>query len=175
LRRAIASRRIRAALRQALAGHEPYPAVLVNRWLELIDGNSSVAMLTAGAAPALLEPPVNVLRLSLHPDGMAPRIANLAQWRAHVLVRLRRQMAATGDARLAELHEELRGYPGGEIEAPHRTDVVALPASRSWRSSAFRRSSGHRWPSRSRNWRSSRSTPPTRPPPQHCEPGKPDG
>jgi transcriptional regulator with XRE-family HTH domain len=115
---------VRAALRQVLTGHEPYPAVLVNRWWELIDGNASVAKLTAGAAPWLLEPPVNALRLSLHPDGMAPRILNLAQWRAHLLTRLNRQVAATGDARLAELLAELRGYPGGESEPPHRTDVV---------------------------------------------------
>ena len=98
--------------------------MLVNRWWELIDGNASVARLTAGAAPWLLEPPVNALRLSLHPDGMAPRILNLAQWRAHLLTRLNRQVAATGDARLAELLAELRSYPGGASEPPHRTDVV---------------------------------------------------
>jgi transcriptional regulator with XRE-family HTH domain len=115
---------VRAALAQVLAGHEPYPAVLVNRCWEMIDANASVANLTAGAAPWLLEPPVNVLRLSLHPDGMAPRIANLAQWRAHLLTRLHRQVTATGDARLAGLYEELLGYPGGESEPPHPTDVV---------------------------------------------------
>ena len=115
---------VRAALRQVLTGHEPYPAVLVNRWWELIDGNASVAKLTAGTAPWLLEPPVNALRLSLHPDGMAPRILNLAQWRAHLLTRLNRQVAATGDTRLAELLAELRSYPGGESEPPLRTDVV---------------------------------------------------
>jgi transcriptional regulator with XRE-family HTH domain len=115
---------VRAALRRVLTGHQPYPAVLVNRWWELVDGNTGIALLTAGAAPALVEPPVNVLRLSLHPDGMAPRIANLAEWRAHLLARLHRQAAATGDARLAELHQELRGYPGGESGSPSTTDVV---------------------------------------------------
>jgi transcriptional regulator with XRE-family HTH domain len=115
---------VRAGLRQVLAGHQPYPAVLVNRWWELVDGNSSVGYLTAGAAAWLLEPPVNVLRLSLHPDGMAARIVNLAEWRAHLLARLRRQVAATGDARLADLHAELSGYPGGESEPPRQTDVV---------------------------------------------------
>ena len=75
-------------------------------------------------AAHLLAPPVNVLRLSLHPDGMAPHIANLAEWRAHLLGRLRRQLAATGDARLAELFEELRGYPGGEPEEPGPAEVV---------------------------------------------------
>ena len=115
---------VRTALRQVLAGHEPYPAVVVNRWWELVDGNASVALLTAGAAGWLLEPPVNVLRLSLHPDGMAPRIANLAQWRSHLLGGLQRQIQATGDERLAELHEELLGYPGGHAGARAATDVV---------------------------------------------------
>src|SRR5262249_29621275 len=74
--------------------------------------------------PALLEPPANVLRLSLHPDGMAPRIANLPEWRAHLLTRLHRQAAAAGDARLAALHQEIRGYPGGESAPPQATDVA---------------------------------------------------
>jgi hypothetical protein len=68
----------------------------------------------AGAAPELSTPPINVLRLSLHPDGLAPRIANLAQWRAHLLERLQQQIAATGDAVLTALHDELAAYP-----APH--------------------------------------------------------
>ena len=66
--------RIRAALRQVLTAHQPYPAVVLNRWWDLVEANASIAILTAGAAPWLLEPPVNVLRLSLHSDGMAPRI-----------------------------------------------------------------------------------------------------
>ncbi len=116
---------VRAALRQVLDGPFPYPAVVLNRWWELVDANAGVGLLTAGAAPRLLEPPVNVLRLSLHPDGMAPRIINLAQWRAHLLSRLSRQAASTGDTRLAELHEELLGYPGGQAESPAAADVVA--------------------------------------------------
>ena len=115
---------VRAGLRRILAGHEPYPAVLVSRRWELVDSNAGIGVFTDGAAPWLLEPPVNVLRLSLHPDGMAPRIANLPQWRAHVLTRLRRQAAATGETALAELHEELRGYPGGQGEPPRVTDVA---------------------------------------------------
>jgi transcriptional regulator with XRE-family HTH domain len=115
---------VRAALRQVLAGHEPYPAVVVNRWWKLVDGNASVGLLTAGAAEWLLEPPINVLRLSLHPDGMAPRIVNLAEWRSHLLSRLLRQAQASGDQRLAALHEELLGYPGGTPAAHPATDVV---------------------------------------------------
>ncbi len=115
---------VRAALRQLLAGHEPYPAVVVDRTWTLVEANASVALLTEGAAAELLAPPVNVLRLSLHPDGMAPRIANLAEWRAHLLGRLHRQALATGDPALHDLHEELRSYPGGETEPPGPTDVV---------------------------------------------------
>jgi transcriptional regulator with XRE-family HTH domain len=112
------------ALRQILAGHQPYPALVVNRWWELADANqAAIAVLTADSASWLLEPPVNVLRLSLHPDGMAPRIGNLAEWRSHVLARLRRQIAVTADPRLTELHEELRGYPGGQA-APHGPGFV---------------------------------------------------
>ena len=112
------------ALRRVLAGHEPYPAAVVNRWWELVDANAGIGLFTGGVGPELLEPPVNVLRLSLHPDGMAPRIANLPEWRAHLLSRLHRQAQATGDQRLAALHDELAAYPGGQSQLPKTTDVV---------------------------------------------------
>jgi transcription regulator MmyB-like protein len=96
-----------------LAGHEPYPAVLVDRHWTMVDANGAVARLTTGCAAWLLDPPVNVLRLSLHPEGMAPRIGNLAEWRAHVLHRLDQQAVATADPVLRSLHDELSGYPGG--------------------------------------------------------------
>jgi len=115
---------VRAALRQVLTGHEPFPAVVINRWWEMVDGNAGIAVLVEGCAPQLLEPPVNVLRLSLHPDGMAPRILNLSEWRAHLLTQLQQRARATGDQRLSELHDELLGYPGGLAEAPSGTDVV---------------------------------------------------
>src|SRR4051812_36291671 len=81
-----------AAVRQVLAAHQPNPALAVDRHWQLVAANPMVERLMAGAAPALLAPPVNVLRLSLHPEGLAPRIANLAEWRAHLLARLRRQV-----------------------------------------------------------------------------------
>jgi transcriptional regulator with XRE-family HTH domain len=115
---------VRAALRQVLAGHEPFPAVVVNRWWELAEANTSIGLFTDGCAPFLLEPPVNVLRLSLHPDGLAPRIANLPQWRAHLLTQLQHRARAMGDQRLQELHDELLAYPGGLAEPPSTTDVV---------------------------------------------------
>ncbi len=101
----------RAAVERVLAAHEPYPALAVDRSWTLVAANRAVALLTAGAAPALLAPPVNVLRLSLHPDGVAPRIVNYGEWRAHVLARLRREAAAAGDDALAALADELHGYP----------------------------------------------------------------
>lgn len=104
---------VREALTRVLAGHEPYPAVAVDRHWGMVAGNSAIALLTGGVAAHLLEPPVNVLRLSLHPDGMAPRIANLAEWRAHLLDRLGRQAVASGDPALATLHDELASYPSG--------------------------------------------------------------
>lgn len=119
---------VRAALRQVLAGHEPYPAVVVDRSWNLVDANASVALFVGQASPELLAPPANVLRLSLHPGGMASRIANLGEWRAHLLGRLRRQVALTGDPGLAELHRELRAYPCDqpepEVEVPGAGDVA---------------------------------------------------
>lgn len=102
---------VRGAIRQLLAAHAPNPAVVVDQHWNLVDGNSAVPLFTAGSADELLVPPVNVLRLGLHPRGMAPRIRNLGQWRAHLLHRLRRQEQATGDPVLAELYDELSGYP----------------------------------------------------------------
>ncbi len=117
-------RAVQGALARVLAGHEPYPAAVVNRWWELVDANAGIGLFTGGVNPGLLEPPVNVLRLSLHPDGMAPRIANLPEWRAHLLARLHRQAEATGDQRLFTLHDELKAYPGGQGASPAVTDVV---------------------------------------------------
>jgi transcriptional regulator with XRE-family HTH domain len=117
---------ILASLRDVLAGHEPCPALLVDRHWTMIDANAAVAPLLDGCAPWLLEPPVNVLRLSLHPQGMAPRIGNLAEWRTHVLHRLDRQAAATADPVLRELHAELAAYPGGRTTTPPDGLVVPL-------------------------------------------------
>lgn len=114
-----------AAARQAvdlvLKGHEPYPALAIDRHWNMVAHNAIVPLLLAGVAPELLKPPVNVLRLSLHPEGLAPKIVNLAQWRMHLLARLQQQITATGDARLAALHDELAAYPvdrpGGQAAA----------------------------------------------------------
>jgi transcriptional regulator with XRE-family HTH domain len=103
---------IREALERLLAGHEPYPAVVLDRWGDVVLTNRSVGPLLEGVDAALLQPPINVYRLSLHPDGMAPRIRNRAEWAAHLGHRLARQARLTGDPRLAELLDEIRSYPG---------------------------------------------------------------
>ncbi|HEX4225146.1 MAG TPA: helix-turn-helix transcriptional regulator [Pseudonocardiaceae bacterium] len=118
---------IRAAVGQVLAGHEPYPAVVVDRAWQLVDRNASAGLLISSVAPELLQPPVNVLRVSLHPNGMAPRIVNLGEWRAHLLAQLRRQVAVTADPRLAELYTELEGYPGGDEPGPSDASGVIVP------------------------------------------------
>jgi transcriptional regulator with XRE-family HTH domain len=121
----------RQAMEQLLAGHEPYPALAVDRHWTMVAANRAVAPFMAGASPALLQPPVNVLRLSLHPEGVAPRIANLAEWRAHVFDRLRRQIERTADPVLAELLRELRAYPapGPEPPAASGPPAVVIPLS----------------------------------------------
>lgn len=117
---------VRDALDAVLRGHEPYPAVVVDRHWGMLAANSAVGLLTEGVAPELLEPPVNVLRVSLHPDGVAPRIVNLAEWRAHLLDRLGRQAVSTGDPALAALFEELSALPGGGRHEPYDLDAGAI-------------------------------------------------
>ena len=115
---------VRETLERLLAAHEPNPALVIDRHWGMLAANRGVAALTALVADHLLEPPVNVLRASLHPEGMAPHIANLAEWRAHLLDRLGREAVASGDPALAALHEELAAYPGGDGPAPAH-DLVA--------------------------------------------------
>jgi transcriptional regulator with XRE-family HTH domain len=112
---------VREALELVLRGHEPYPAAVVDRWWEMVAANSGIALLTEGVAPELLAPPANVMRVALHPDGMAPRIVNFGEWRAHLLERLRHQVSVTGDAALAALYEEVSGYPGPPDTGAHRS------------------------------------------------------
>lgn len=101
----------REAVDLVLKGHEPYPALAIDRHWNLIAANRMVAPLMAGADQQLLQPPINVLRLSLHPAGLAPSIVNLAQWRAHLLARLRRQIEVSADQILIDLLNELTVYP----------------------------------------------------------------
>jgi transcriptional regulator with XRE-family HTH domain len=122
---------VREALHKVLGGHEPYPALVVDRGWNLVLANAAVGVLLDGVSPALLEPPVNVLRVALHPEGLAPRVINFAEVREHLLSRLARQVALTGDPATSALYAELRttaaaadtgghGPGGGDIVLPVR-------------------------------------------------------
>ncbi|MCP3139241.1 helix-turn-helix domain-containing protein [Pyxidicoccus xibeiensis] len=119
----------REAVDLVLTGHEPYPALAVDRYWTLVTANRAVGLLLEGISPELMQPPVNVLRLSLHPEGLAPRIVNLAQWRGHVLTRLHHQVDVTADEKLAALLAELREMPppggGAWPKGPAREPGVA--------------------------------------------------
>jgi transcriptional regulator with XRE-family HTH domain len=115
------------AIERVLAAHEPYPAVVLDGQWELVAANPAVALLTGGCAPALLEPPVNVLRLTLHPDGMAPRVLNLPEWRAHLLDRLDGDITATADPALISLRAELIRYPCPAPAARPDTRSILVP------------------------------------------------
>jgi hypothetical protein len=103
---------VREALERFLAAHEPYPAVVVDRHWNVVAWNRGVDYVNRGVAPELRAPQANALRIALHPDGLAPRISNLADWSGFLLARLRREIEATGDPELEALYEELLTYPG---------------------------------------------------------------
>lgn len=101
---------MRAIVDHVLKGHEPYPALAVDRHWNMVAANDAIAILIEQVSPALLVPPVNVLRIALHPDGLAPQIVNFGVWRAHILHRIDLQIEASADAGLIALREELAGY-----------------------------------------------------------------
>lgn len=117
----------REAVERVLEAHMPYPALALDRGWTMLAANTAVAPLLGGADPTLLAPPVNVLRLSLHPAGLAPRIRNLPEWRAHLLERLRHQAALTADPALASLLAELRGYPAPSEMGAADHAAIAVP------------------------------------------------
>ena len=119
----------RRAVDLILKGHEPFPALVVDLRWNLVAMNAAVGPLMAGVDPELLAEPINVMRLALHPKGLAPRIANLAEWRAHALERLRRQVELTADAGLMALLEEIRDYPAPPAadRRPEDYGGVAVP------------------------------------------------
>jgi transcriptional regulator with XRE-family HTH domain len=120
---------VREALDLVLRGHEPFPAVAFDRGWNMVAANSVMTSLTSyvDIDPALLEPPVNILRVGFHPRGLAPWLSNLGEWRAHFLSRLRRQVAATGDAALAALLEEVAALPGSRDDGSFESGDVLGP------------------------------------------------
>lgn len=110
-----------------LKGHEPFPAIAVDRHWTLIAANAAIApLLSAVSDQSLLTPPVNVLRLSLHPQGLAPHIKNLSEWRAHLIGRLRQQFSASGDPMLDKLLKELLSYPAPKTAGEVHTDYAGI-------------------------------------------------
>lgn len=104
---------VRAALDTILAGHRPFPALVVDRHWNVVTANDpALGLLTDGVAEHLLVPTPNALRVSLHPEGLAPRIVNLEEWSSHLIDRLRREAELYGDTDLLALHDELCSYPG---------------------------------------------------------------
>lgn len=129
-----ALRQARRAVELVIAGHEPYPAVAVDRHWTMVSANAALQHLLKDIGPSLLAPPINVLRLALHPQGLAPRVENYAQLRTHLLSRLRRQIDATADPILADLLAELTALPPPAAESaidlePDETDFggVGVP------------------------------------------------
>jgi transcriptional regulator with XRE-family HTH domain len=121
----------RAAIDQVLEGHKPYPAFAIDRRWNIVASNGALPRMYDGVAPHLMAAPVNALRLSLHPDGMATKIVNLAEWRAHLLARVRQQIDLTADPELVELFAELQAYPAPrtspQIRAATRAPGVIVP------------------------------------------------
>ncbi len=121
----------RAAVERLLKAHEPFPAMAVDRGWTLVSANAAVAPLIAGADPELMKPPINVIRLSLHPRGLAPLIVNFGEWREHVLERLRRQHRITRDPIIDVLLKEVMAYPGagkrGEQGTTVDQDAIVVP------------------------------------------------
>jgi transcriptional regulator with XRE-family HTH domain len=116
---------VRDALDSILRGHEPFPALIVDHRWDLVSANTpALALLSAGVSDELLTPPVNAMRVSLHPSGLAPRIENLGEWSAHLLTRLRRHEIMAPDPAISSLLDELRSYPG--VEEP--SSAAAEPA-----------------------------------------------
>ena len=117
----------RAAIELVLKAHEPNPALAYDRHWNLVTANRMVAPLLEGLPQHLLAPPVNILRLAFHPEALAPRTVNVAEWCGHLLERLHRQCETTADPELLKLYHELRAYPLPARAAPLPPDSVAIP------------------------------------------------
>jgi transcriptional regulator with XRE-family HTH domain len=115
------------AISRVLRAHQPFPALVIDAHWDMIDANDAVNIFTDAVPAQLLEPPVNVLRLSLHPDGLAPRILNLGEWRAHLLERLERDLAASADPTLRDLRDELQTYPAPPPATRPDTRAILVP------------------------------------------------
>ncbi len=117
----------RQAIDLLLESQKPYPAFAVDRHWNIVASNYALQPMYEGVAPELLARPVNAMRISLHPNGLSPRIENLGEWRAHLLHRLRQQVDLTADPVLMELLRELQTYPAPSAPPAMRSDAVVVP------------------------------------------------
>ncbi|MFD7912306.1 helix-turn-helix domain-containing protein [Streptomyces sp. NPDC059752] len=123
---------LREGIARLLAGYEPYPALVVNAVYDVVAANRGIAMLLDGLPEHLLTPPLNAMRITLHPEGLAPRIHNLKEWRGHLLAQMERQIALARSEPLRALYEEVSAYPvaerpGGDGVPEEPTAYIALP------------------------------------------------
>ncbi|MGV9453497.1 helix-turn-helix domain-containing protein [Streptomyces sp. NPDC003635] len=122
---------VRAGMERLIQGYEPYPAIVVDAMYNVQAANRGILMLLDGIPEHLLAPPLNAMRLTLHPEGLAPRIRNLREWRGHLLAQMERQIALHRSEPLRELYEEVAGYPvpetGAGTEPEEPVPYFALP------------------------------------------------
>ncbi|MFF6986797.1 helix-turn-helix domain-containing protein [Streptomyces sp. NPDC010273] len=107
---------LREGLERLIQGYEPYPALVVDAVYTVVAANRGITMLLDGVPESLLQPPLNAMRLTLHPEGMAPRIRNLGEWRGHLLTQMERQIALRRSEPLRALYEEVAAYPAPEAD-----------------------------------------------------------
>ncbi|MET8078547.1 helix-turn-helix transcriptional regulator [Streptomyces sp. NPDC005303] len=124
---------VREGIERLIQGYEPYPALVFDAGYHVVAANRGIMMLLEGVPEFLLQPPLNTMRLTLHPEGLAPRIRNLREWRGHLLEQMRRQIALRRSERLRELYEEVAAYPVPDPEEfddgqpPEQVPYFALP------------------------------------------------
>ncbi|MFF3513520.1 helix-turn-helix domain-containing protein [Streptomyces sp. NPDC004129] len=125
---------LRAGVERLIQGYEPYPALVVDARYDVVAANRGIALLLEGVPERLLAPPLNAMRLTLHPEGLAPRIRNLREWRGHLLAQMERQIALQRSSALRSLYEEVaaypvpdRGEPGAGCEPDEPVPYFALP------------------------------------------------
>lgn len=122
---------VRTAIDQVLEGHSPHPALVVNQRWDVMAANAAVfEVFSAGVAPHLLETPMNAVRVGLHPDGLAARTENFAEFSDHMLLRLKRQIDASADPELEALRDEVRAYPNvveGAVDPTELANLLFVP------------------------------------------------
>ncbi|MFF3397692.1 helix-turn-helix domain-containing protein [Streptomyces sp. NPDC002659] len=119
---------LREGIERLLAGYEPYPAIVVDGSYTVVAANRGIAMLLEGLPEHLLTPPLNAMRITLHPEGLAPRIRNLREWRGHLLAQMERQIALARSGPLRALYDEVAAYPlPAGSDAEERQDPAPAP------------------------------------------------